>query len=182
MEGERICPHCEGLLPAYQRAKTVTLFKGPSREMVLTLKYQHGLHVLEDMVTLIRRNQSVCEFIGDATLVPVPLHPRKEREREYNQSKFIAEAFQEATGGGAKIADLLERTQDSESQTVYDRRTRRQRMKNAFAARKQAAITAHDRYMLVDDVFTTGSTLNACAVALSRAGAVNIDVVTFAHG
>jgi ComF family protein len=177
-----MCPHCEGLKPVYQRAKTITLFKGPARELVLELKYRQGTFVLEDMVALIALNQSIPEFLRDAVLVPVPLHPRKLRERDYNQSALIAEAFGRATGGNLVFANLLQRVVDGDSQTSFDRRTRQKRMKNAFAARKGASITPHQRYVLVDDVFTTGSTLNACAVALSRAGAISIDVITFAHG
>ncbi len=181
--GDRICPHCEGLRPVYRRAKTVTLFKGPSRELVLTLKYRHGLHVLEDLKTLIRANSAVREFLHDAILVPVPLHVRKERERGYNQSELIAEAFRDACGDSAPvIANLLQRVVDSPSQTSFDRRTRQRRMKNAFAGRRGAPINPDQRYVLVDDVFTTGSTLNAAARALRRAGALNLDVVTFAHG
>ncbi|MEJ6733204.1 MAG: phosphoribosyltransferase family protein [Opitutaceae bacterium] len=182
LEGERICPHCDGFRQHYGAAKTVTLFKGPAREYVLELKYRQGFFVLEDMRTLIAENAEVVEFLQGATLVPVPLHPRKERERTFNQSHLIAVAFQQALGGDAAIANLLQRMVDTDSQTTFDRRTRRQRMKNAFAARKGAAITANQRYVLVDDVFTTGSTLNSCAHALAKAGALNIDVVTFAHG
>ena len=182
VEGERICPHCEGLAPAYSRAKTLTLFKGPARELLLELKYRKGTFVLEDMRTLIAENTEVGDFLRGAKLVPVPLHPRKEREREYNQSRFLAELFVEVAGPESAVVELLERVVDSESQTAYDRRTRRRRMKNAFAPRKGAAITAEERYVLVDDVFTTGSTLNACALALRRAGCLNLDVITFAHG
>ena len=63
-----------------------------------------------------------------------------------------------------------------------DRRTRQANLKNAFALRKGADINPAERYVLIDDVFTTGSTLNACAVVLRRAGGVNLDVVTFGHG
>lgn len=182
VEGERICPHCEGLHPSYQAAKTVTLFKGPARELMLALKYRQGLFVLEDIAALIRMNHTVVEFLRGAVLVPVPLHARKERERGYNQSRLIAEAFQSVVGGHCTIAELLQRRVDTSSQTEFDRRTRRQRMKNAFAAQNTGAITADQRYVLVDDVFTTGSTLNAAAHALHQAGAVKIDVVTFAHG
>ena len=114
--------------------------------------------------------------------MPVPLHPRREREREFNQSQLIAEAFREAATDKIPIANLLQRRVDTDSQISFDRRSRQKRMKNAFAARKEASITANQRYVLVDDVFTTGSTLNSCAHALARAGALNIDVVTFAHG
>ncbi len=182
VEGERMCPHCEGLRPRFGRAKTVTLFKGPARELVLTLKYRRGTFVLDDLATLIRANREVTAFLAGAVLVPVPLHPRKQRERGYNQSQHLAEVFAREAGRGARVAELLERVEDGESQTTFDRQTRRQRMKNAFAARKCACITPEQRYILVDDVFTTGSTLNACARALRRAGALTIDVVTFAHG
>lgn len=183
MAGERMCPHCEGLRPNYGRAKIVTLFKGPGRQLILTLKYHHGLHVLEDIRTLVAQNAEMMDFLRGAVLVPIPLHPRKERERGYNQSELVAEAFRDAAKPqDLPIAHLLRRTVDSASQTAFDRRTRQRRMKNAFAARKGASITPDQRYVLVDDVFTTGSTLNAAAKALRQAGALSLDVVTFAHG
>lgn len=182
VEGERICPHCEGLRPVYGHAKTVTLFKGAARELVLALKYRAGLFALEDMGRLAAANPEIRAFVQGAVLVPVPLHPRKLRERGYNQSRLWAEQIARLATPALEVAELLERVQDSESQTAYDRRTRRARMKNAFAGRVGAAITAESRYILVDDVFTTGSTLNACAHALRRVGAVTIDVLTFAHG
>lgn len=182
VEGERICPHCDGLAPAYTRAKTVTLFKGPARELLLELKYRRGTFVLEDIKALVAENEEALDFVRGAKLVPVPLHPRKEREREYNQSRLLADIFVELLAGDTKVVELLERSLDGESQTAYDRKTRRARMKNAFAHRRGTAITAQERYILVDDVFTTGSTLNACALALRRAGCLNLDVITFAHG
>ncbi len=182
VEGERICPHCEGLRPAYGRAKTVTLFKGAGRQLVLELKYHQGFYVLADMAALLVANPDLVDYVAGAVLVPVPMHPRKLRDRGFNQSLLWAEEIAKVVGAGTVVAELLERVQDSESQTAYDRRTRRARMKNAFAGGNGAAITAESRYILVDDVFTTGSTLNACALALRDAGAVSLDVLTFAHG
>ena len=182
VDGERMCPHCEGLRPLYGRAKTLTLFKGVARELVLALKYKQGLFVLEDMGAVLAANPVAMDFVEGAVLVPVPMHSRKLRDRGYNQSLLWAEEILKRVGPGVQVASLLERVQDGESQTAYDRRTRQTRMKNAFAARVGAAITREQRYILVDDVFTTGSTLNACARALRNAGAVSIDVITFAHG
>lgn len=181
VEGERMCPHCEGLHPAFREGRTVTLFKGPSRGLVHALKYRAGLHVLDDLETLVRRNEHVMAFLRDAILVPVPLHPRKERERGYNQSLLLAQVFARA-GGGLALQPLLRRVVDTGSQTAFDRRERRENLKNAFALAKGAAITSRNRYLLVDDVFTTGSTLNSCARELRRAGALNLDVLTFGHG
>jgi predicted amidophosphoribosyltransferase len=71
---------------------------------------------------------------------------------------------------------------DTVSQTHFDRATRQENLKNAFALASGAAITPGQHYILVDDVFTTGSTLNACATVLRRAGCLSLDVITFGHG
>jgi ComF family protein len=115
-------------------------------------------------------------------IVPVPLHPRKYRERTFNQSELIAEALVRVAGGATCMRRLLRRTADTVSQTHHDRRTRQSNLKNAFALASGATINPGQHYLLVDDVFTTGSTLNSCAQALRRAGALNLDVATFGHG
>ncbi len=181
VEGERLCPHCEGLHPAFREGRTVTLFKGAARGLVHTLKYRQGLHALADLEALVRRNAYVTDFLAGAVLVPVPLHARKLRERGYNQSQLLAEVLSRAAGG-LPVMPLLERVVDTGSQTAFDRRERRENLKNAFALARGASITTAQRYILVDDVFTTGSTLNSCARELRRAGALNLDVVTFGHG
>jgi ComF family protein len=182
VEGERMCPHCEGLAPAFREGRTAVLLKGAGRALVHELKYHRGLHVVEDMEAVFRRADGVLELARGATLVPVPLHPRKRRERGYNQSELIAEALARAAGGGAAIESLLRRVVDTVSQTHHDRRARQANLKNAFAVAPRVRISADRHYVLVDDVFTTGSTLNSCARELRRAGAVKLDVVTFGHG
>lgn len=182
VEGERMCPHCEGLAPAFRLGKTAVLLKGPARALVHELKYHQGLHVLADIEAILRHAPEVCELARGATLVPVPLHPRKERERKYNQSHLIAGALLRAAGGGARLDPFLRRVVDTASQTTFDRRTRQQNLKNAFALAPGASITPGHHYILVDDVFTTGSTLNSCALSLRRAGCLNLDVITFGHG
>jgi len=112
----------------------------------------------------------------------VPLHPRKLRERRYNQSLLLAECGERVAAGRAVVGELLRRVVDTESQTHYDRAARQKNLKNAFALASGASINPAQRYLLVDDVFTTGSTLNACAAVLRRAGALNLDVVTLGHG
>jgi len=182
VEGERMCPKCEGLDPAFREGRTAVLFRGPARALVIELKYHHGLHVLTDMQEIFRRTPHVLESVRGATLVPVPLHPRKERERGYNQAQLLATALARAAGGDTRVASLLRRIVDTQTQTAFDRRTRMGNLKNAFALVPGAALNPALHYLLVDDVFTTGSTLNSCARTLRRAGALNIDVVTFGHG
>ena len=182
VEGERLCPHCEGMRPAYAEGRTATLFKGPARALVHELKYHHGLHVLADIEAIVRASPHIADFIRDAIIVPVPLHPRKQRDRGYNQSALLAETFARAAGGGTRVESLLKRVIDTPSQTTFNRQERRENLKNAFALRPGTTITPFSPYILIDDVFTTGSTLNSCAGVLRRAGALNLRVVTFGHG
>lgn len=180
--GGRECPHCRGLQPAFREGFTAVLFRGPARSLVIALKYHHGLHVLTDMETLIRESPEVGPRVRGAVLVPVPLHGRKLRERGYNQSRLLADVLARVGGGDTRVKELLRRVEDSQTQTAFDRRTRLANLKNAFALAPGARIVADQHYILVDDVFTTGSTLNRCAQVLRESGARVIDVVTFGHG
>ncbi len=182
VHGERCCVHCAELEPAFREGRTCILLKGPGRSLVHALKYHRALHVLEDIAVLIRETPGMADYVRGSVLVPVPLHPRKEREREYNQSRLLARLFAEAGGPGTRVAEPLRRIADTQTQTALDRRTRRENLKNAFALWKGADINPAERYVLIDDVFTTGSTLNACATVIRREGGVNLDVVTFGHG
>jgi len=182
LAGERMCPHCEGLAPAFREGRTCVLFKGPARELVHELKYHGGLYALSDIELVIRRSARVLELVRDAVLVPVPLHSRKERERGYNQSLLLAECFARAAGGRTTVKTLLKREIDTQSQTAFDRKSRRSNLKNAFSLSGKGDTNADQHYVLVDDVFTTGSTLNSCASVLRRTGCLKLDVVTFGHG
>ena len=177
-----MCPHCEGLAPAFREGRTAVLSKGPARALVHELKYHRGLFVLADMEEVFRRSPHVLELARGAVLVPVPLHPRKERERGFNQSRLLGDTLARAAGGGTRVESLLRRAVDTVSQTHQDRRQRQANLKNAFALAPGAALNPGQHHVLVDDVFTTGSTLNSCAFVLRRAGCLNLDVVTFGHG
>ena len=134
------------------------------------------------MTEIFRRSPEVLAQVRDAVLVPVPLHPRKQRERGYNQSRLLADALAAAAGGAVRVEDLLVREVDTVTQTSFDRRSRRENLKNAFALAEGAPLNPAQHYVLVDDVFTTGSTLNGCARVLRRAGCLSLDIVTFGHG
>ena len=182
LEGGRQCVKCDGLGPVYGSGRTASLFKGPVRSLVIELKYHRGLHVLEDVAEIFRRSPDLLEAVRGARLVPVPLHARKQRERGYNQARLIAEKLAEVAGGVTVVAPILQRVVDTETQTAFDREERRRNLKNAFALAPGAALTRDLQHVLVDDVFTTGSTLNSCAGVLCDAGVENLDVVTLAHG
>jgi len=113
-------------------------------------------------------------------LVPVPLHPAKEREREFNQAARLATRLGAASGIPTHLR-LLRRVKATRTQTLLTRSERAGNMHDAFVPR--AGVKLHgERIVLVDDVFTTGATASACARALRRAGAGEVGVWTVARG
>jgi ComF family protein len=181
MDVGRRCPHCERLEPVFGEGRTAVLLRGPARSLVHVLKYHHGLHVLADIVAIMRACPGYADFARGAALVPVPLHPRKQRERGYNQSELLADCVARASAETHR-APVLVRVADTASQTAFNREARQANLKNAFALAPGTVISPPTRYLIVDDVFTTGSTFNSCAAVLRRAGALNVDVLTFGHG
>ncbi|MFC0536182.1 ComF family protein [Pelagicoccus mobilis] len=180
-ESREHCMHCEHLLAEFRQGSSMALFRGPLRELLYALKYRNGLWALRDIRRLADRVVGLPGYVKDAVLVPVPLHPRKLRERGYNQSELIVAELVSLFPSCAS-GDVLERSLDTVSQTQFDRRQRIRNLKNAFSLRQNRAIDPAQRYIIVDDVFTTGSTVNACAATLRRAGARAIDVLTVGHG
>lgn len=182
VEGPRTCSHCAGLRPAFRRGCTAVVFRGVARSLLIELKYHHGLHVLTDIEAILRSSPHLLDHVRNAILVPVPLHPRKLRERGFNQCRLIADLLAAAAGERTCVLPCLQRVVDTVTQTAFDRRHRMENLKNAFALVPGAHILPDQHYMLVDDVFTTGSTLNSCARVLRNAGCLTLDVVTFGHG
>lgn len=135
------------------------------------LKYQGytslGVKAGRKIGELIRANNDLSK--ADA-LVPVPLHPQKKRERGYNQSEFICRGIEEVTGICVRT-DLLRRSKYTVSQTQLSFEERKENVGDAFELNeKRRDEISGKSFILVDDVITTGSTINACAGALHDAG------------
>jgi len=175
-------PHCIRFVPDFGPARCAVRLTGPGRDLILELKYRAGRHVLEDIAEIFRRSPEILAQARGAALVPVPLHPRKARERGFNQSLLLAEILARAAGGRAQVRPLLRRVVDTPTQTEFDQESRRENLKNAFALGSGAVLNSGLRYLLVHDVFTTGSTLNSCARVLRLAGGGPIEVVAFGRG
>lgn len=109
-------------------------------------------------------------------ILPVPLHPRKARERGYNQSLLIAQGVAEVCGWEV-LEHALQRTVFTATQTHRSRESRIQNLQDAFSANKPA-LGQHRNVLLTDDVITTGATLEACALALRKEGSINVYIAT----
>lgn len=115
-------------------------------------------------------------------LVPVPLHPKRLRERGYNQSELLAKALSKQTG--IPWQDSLERVRNTPHQTGLSREQRLKNLDSAFAVKrgKRGGEVTGKRVILIDDVFTTGTTLQQCAKVLYQHGAAEILGATLASG
>ncbi|MCS0497384.1 ComF family protein [Ancylobacter sp. MQZ15Z-1] len=166
--------------PAYQRARAAALFGEVARDLVHALKYADRLDVAAPMARMMAR--AGADVLADAeALVPVPLHAMRLWRRRFNQSAALALALQRISGVPARTS-WLARRRATPPQVGLDRAARAANVAGAFEVPDEArAELKGRRVVLVDDVLTTGATLDACAKALSRAGAGRVDVLVFAR-
>jgi ComF family protein len=150
------------------------------RKLVHEFKYAKQRHLRYPVAGWLR------ETLGDSRLrgrhfdliVPVPLHPARERERGFNQAALLAELLAESVG--APVRPVLERVRYTTTQTAHDRAERMENLRDAFRLRKNRDVRDL-RVLLIDDVLTTGSTLSECARVLKEAGAISVHAATAAR-
>lgn len=177
---DSLCAACIARPPAYDRARAVLAYDAAIRPLILDFK--HGDRTAAAPVFGRWLARAAGELLGDADLVaPVPLHRDRLFSRRYNQSALLALAVG-AVAGLPVLADLVERRRRTPSQGHLSPDARRRNVRGAFAVRPEHRdALAGRRVLLVDDVFTTGATVEECARVLRRAGAAGIDVVTLAR-
>jgi ComF family protein len=166
--------------PAYQRARAAVRYDDVARTLVHALKY----HDRSDLAPAMGRWMARAgeELLGEAdVLVPVPLHWRRGWSRRYNQSGALAGVI-ERQSGVPVARDVLRRIRPTQQQVGLSRSQRASNVQGAF---KVSPEKAHEiqgrRVVLVDDVLTSGATTDACARALLRARAAQVDVLVFAR-
>ncbi len=166
--------------PAYQRARAVVRYDEVARTLVHALKYGDRLELAPTMGRWMTRAGRELLTGADA-LVPVPLHWRRLWTRRFNQSAQLAKAISEQAS--VPVADgALKRVKATAQQVGLSQTERAANVQGAFRVPPAGkAEVAGRRLVLVDDVLTSGATADACARALLRAGARNVDIVVFAR-
>lgn len=182
LSGPQTCVHCADLQPEFTDGRTVMLAHGTGRMLLHEFKYHGARHLVPDFARLAARAPGYLERLEGAVLVPVPLHRAKFEKRGYNQSELIARALARRAPGATVDTRLLRRVRDTPTQTHLDRDERRRNMRDAFAVVPAARPDTSRAHILVDDVFTTGATLNEAAAALRAAGITRLGIATLAHG
>ena len=158
--------------------RSAFLFENELRDLIHALKYRGAAAVAHALAPRMAAAWRTYGF-DSQLLVPVPLHPRREARRGYNQAYLLAAALSPYID--VPVAPrLLERTRHTPSQTQFNLEERRQNVNGAFAVAGDFDLTGY-KVTLVDDVATTGSTLNACAETLLAVNATSVSAFTLAR-
>jgi ComF family protein len=175
-----IAPEAFADPPAYGRARAVAVFDGPARRLVHRLKYADRLDLAPALGAWMARAGD--ELLSEADiLVPIPLHRRRLIARRFNQSVLLARAVS-ARCGVPVVVDGLERVKATASQVGLSRTQRSLNLQGAFKVHPgEMGLFLGRSIVLIDDVLTSGATLNAASRALLRAGAAQVDALVFAR-
>lgn len=170
------CGRCDD--EAFTSARACGTYEGALRASILELKRRP--QVARRVVDLMSEIQNREPLSSADLIVPVPLHATRERERGFNQALILARELARCSGMPLDEHSLVRRVQTEMHRVGMDAKARRKSVAGAFFVRRTDLITGN-RILLIDDVFTTGATVSACATVLIDAGAEEVFVLTVAR-
>ena len=174
-----LCSFCLKKRWYFTQARAAVYYQGPVAAALKTFKFNGRMYGLETFAAMTRQYYLHHPRPEADLILPVPLHPRRLRKRGFNQSLVLCRKL--FSKSKAKIEPLiLERPHWTRPQTGLNRAERKKNVRNAFRVKNQEKIK-NKRILLVDDVFTTGSTVNECARILLKNKAAEVEVFTFAR-
>jgi len=177
---DHLCGLCLTTSYHFDSARAIILYQGTATTIIHRFKYRGHTAGLSTFRSLQKQLPHLAAMAETADLIfPVPLHPAKLRQRGFNQAVLLARTF--FPDQKKKIAlQNLERVRRTDPQTSLSGKVRRRNLKNAFEVRNPGMVKGKN-VVLVDDVFTTGTTVNECAKELKKAGALEVRVLTLAR-
>jgi len=179
--GTFTCSNCAGRKFHFDCAVAPYRANDVVREFIHRFKYERQYHLRHQLAAWAAAGLDDDRMRSQSfdALVPVPLHSARRREREFNQAEVIAGLL--SRRAGVPVRKAIQRTRFTTTQTRLDRQERMENLRGAFRVRHPEAV--QDRHLiLVDDVFTTGSTVEECARVLIEAGAASVRALTVARG
>jgi ComF family protein len=179
-EGDHTCGQCQIHPPHFDLARAHLLYEQSAREMIHQFKYSYKTHLRRPLALLALEGLTdVITAQKPEIIIPVPLHRSRLRSRGFNQSILLGKMFSSLLSL-PMLVDGLIRTRQTEPQIDLSAEERRNNVKGAFAVKRTDRIPGK-RILLLDDVMTTGSTVNECAMVLKKAGAAAVMVATIAR-
>ena len=169
-----ICPRCRRMRRSVDRTRAVGEHTGALRSVIHALKYD-GRRTLGRSIARLMRHRGAAMLDGAACAVPVPLHRSRRRHRGFNQAADLARHL------GIPVVHALRRTRPTAMQTDLPAAQRHRNVRDAFVVTRRGRTLAGRTVVLIDDVSTTGATLEACARALKAAGIAEVRALTAAR-
>jgi len=178
--GDHRCGACLTQPPHFDAAVARFLYEGPIRDMIHAFKYNQRTHLRYPLALLAMEGMSkIMASHAPQLIVPVPLHSSRLRQRGFNQAVLLGKVMSQQLSLPL-LPDTLARTRQTEPQIKLSAADRRLNVKGAFTVKKQVNVVGK-RVLLLDDVMTTGSTMDECAKELKKAGAVVVIAATIAR-
>lgn len=173
------CAKCDTLDFSFDSAKVACEYADAGRILILELKYQRASFLAKDIAKIISESEGFVEYFKDSVLVPVPLHPKKYRKRGYNQSEEICKAILKQNPNlNISLSKMLRRKKATPTQTALTRDAREKNVRGAFELRK-TSLPRNSKIIILDDVMTSGATLNECAKVLKKSKFTSVGVFAF---
>ena len=176
---DHLCGACLTDRHAFDLARSLCLYRPPLSDLILALKFHGHLAGIATFKTLLTRSGLLDAFCVPDFILPVPLHATRLRERGFNQAQTIAVGCFAHWKKSIALNNLI-RHRSTTPQSLLSGKERRQNLHDVFSLADPGRVSGA-RVLLVDDVYTTGSTVNACSKVLRRAGAKRIEVFTLAR-
>ncbi len=176
--GDHLCGDCLRVHPPYIVARAVVRYQEPFATLLHSLKYGGDLTVLPPLERLIRAGK-INHLTSDEWIIPVPLHLNRLRQRGFNQAVLLAALFY-PNDKKRILVSLLRRIRHTDPQTGLDGIARRKNLRHAFTVTSAEKLQGRP-ILLIDDVYTTGSTVSECSRVLLEAGAKSVKVLTLAR-
>ena len=187
IDGPFDCPNCNDLSFAFEFARPAMVRDDRTLDLIHRLKYGREIHLAAELGCLARESfadpRLAPALDGSWPLIPVPLHRERMRHRHFNQAEEISHALARHTG--LPVLKALRRTRQTETQTLLSRKQRMENLRGAFVMTRAGLRwtgASPQGAVLIDDVLTTGSTVNECAKTLRGAGFRKVFVVTVMRG
>jgi ComF family protein len=173
---DHLCGDCQTEPPPFQRARAAVLYHGPAIKAITRFKYGAHMDCLPVLQSWLQ-TPPCRDLVATADLlVPVPLHPKRLKDRGFNQALLLAGAFPETVLSREALVRLV----NTRPQVGLNPKQRRANVSKAFTVLQPHAVKGKN-ILLLDDLFTTGATVRECARALKRAGARRVEVLTVAR-
>jgi ComF family protein len=173
---DHLCGDCQTDPPPFARARAAALYDGPVAQAITRFKFSRQLAFLPVMQHWLQRRLCLELVAAADLLAPVPLHPKRLKHRGFNQALLLAQSFSQAP----VAREAVVRTRHTQPQVGLKPKERQDNVKGAFAVSDPELVKGKN-VLLIDDLFTTGSTVKECSRVLLKAGAFQVEVLTVAR-